>query len=427
MNSATAVLLALLLVVSLPAMAVTAADSGAGSEGDDLAGVGESPQQENSQRVTSVQSNNTTNYAAPVEANNTTNRLQLDGEIRSEHTDHSNDLGTALASSDDELRVDHEQYRLLDSEFDDASNEERAEMIQAAYDQLRERADGLESRERQAVREHADGDRSTAELIQTLIRNHNEAALLSSVLSDLRERSSRVPGYSISTQQARAVDKVFDFHQTSIRSDLESTMRTNQRTELLIRTSENGYSVSTVDSRNYLVETTRFDHRDTDEPDQFANIETSEALDRTMEFYPWADTHGSPHFQDHSSENLYWLDVGHTQGALEVYVDGGTASVHREVQQLRVAALPVTDETNWIENDLEISVAETPAGGPAKVTVTGADDDDPQNATVTIDGTEVGETGADGTLWILPPASEYDVEVESAGETVEVTVSGDED
>ncbi|TYL38630.1 hypothetical protein CV102_11760 [Natronococcus pandeyae] len=426
MNGATAVLLALLLVVSLPAVAVTAADSGAGSVGNDLAGVGESPQQEDSLHVSSVESNNTTEYAAPVEANDTTNRLQLDGDVRSEHTDHSNDLGTALASSDDELRVDHKQYRLLDREFDDASTEEQAEMVEAAYDRLKERSDGLESREREVVREHADGGPSTTELIQTLIRNHNEAEVLSSVLSDLRDRANEIRGYSISPQEANAVDKVLNFHTTPIRSDLESTMQPNQRTELLIQTSEDGYSISTVDDRNYVVETTRFSHRDTDKPDQFATIETSEALDRTMVFYPWADTHGSPHFQDHSSENLYWLDVGHTQGALEVYVDGGTASVHREIQQLRVASLPTTDETNWIEDDLELSITETPANGPAKVSVTGADDDEPQNATVSVDGTEVGETGIDGTLWILPPASEYDVEVASADGTVEVTVSGGE-
>lgn len=426
MNGATAVLLAVLLVVSLPAVAVTTAGSGAGSVGNDLDGVGESSQQEDSLHVSSVESNNTTEYAAPVKANNTTNRLQLDGDVRSEHTDHSNDLGTALASGDDELRVDHEQYRLLDREFDDASTEEQAEMVQAAYDQLRERSDRLESREREVVREHAEGGPSTTELIQTLIRNHNEAEMLSSVLDDLQDRANRIYGYSISTQEANAVDKVLSFHTTPIRNNLESTVQSNQRTELLIQTSEDGYSISTVDDRNYVVETTRFSHRDTDKSDQFATIETSEALDRTMKFYPWADTHGSPHFQDHSSENLYWLDVGHTQGALEVYVDGGTASVHREIQQLRVASLPTTDETTWTEDDLELSITETPANGPAKVSVTGADDDEPQNATVSVDGTELGETGIDGTLWILPPASEYGIEVASADGTVEVTVSGGE-
>ncbi|WP_306053790.1 DUF7096 domain-containing protein [Natronococcus wangiae] len=415
MNSATAVLLALLLVVSLPAMAVTATESGAGSEEDDPASVDESPRQNESQ------------YAAPVEANNTTNRLPLDGEIRSEHTDHSNDLGTALASRDDELRVDHEQYTLVDSGFDDASTEERAEMVQTAYDRLRERADELESREREAVREHAEGDRSTTELVQTLIRNYNEASMLSAVLSDLQDRTDRIPGYSIPTQQVRGVERVFDFHQTPIRSDLESTTQTNQHTELLVQTSENGYSISTIDRGSYTVETTRFDHRDTDKPDQFADIEVSEALDRTMEFYPWAEEDGSPRFWALRSNNLYWADVSHSQGVLEVYVDGGTASVHREIQQLFVTALPDADETSWTDGDLELSVAETPANGPAKVTVTGADDDEPRDATITVDGTEVGETGVDGVLWILPPADEYDIGVETGDESVEVTVSDDED
>jgi hypothetical protein len=417
MNSATAIFLTLLLVASLPAMAVSATGPGAESDGDGDGGphVDGAPQQNVTQ-------------SAPVEAENTTNRLQLEGDVRSEHTDHSNDLGTALASSDDELRFDQERYTLIDSEFDNASTEERTEMVQAAYDHLKDRADELESREREVVREHAEGDRSTAELVQILIRSHNEASSLSTTLDHLVDQTNRIPGYSISSQEANAVDKTLDFHQTPIRSDLESTTQTDQQNRLLVQTSEDGYSVATVDDRTYVVETTRFDHRDTDEPDQFANVELSDALDRTMEFYPWAEEHGSPSFHDRSSENLYWLDVGHTQGTLEVYVDGGTESVHREVQELSVATLPVTNETTWTDDDdLDLSIEQTPANGPAEVSVTGADDGEPRNATVSIDGTEVGETGDDGSLWILPPAHEYDVEVATDDGSAEAGVSSDAD
>jgi hypothetical protein len=71
--------------------------------------------------------------------------------------------------------------------------------------------------------------------------------------------------------------------------------------------------------------------------------------------------------------------------------------VYRENQRLSIDRLPIENETVWSDDDLELSVAETPASGPVKINATDSDGE-ATNATVSVDGTEVGDTGEDGTL-----------------------------
>jgi hypothetical protein len=340
-----------------------------------------------------------------VEAANTTNRLQPGGELRSENVEHSTDLGTVLASGDDELRLDQEQYALVDSGFDDASTGEQAEKVDAAYDRLKERTDGLKTREEEAVEEHAADELETVEFLQVLLWNYNEASTLLDSLDELRSKAADVQGYSISNEETDGTEEVFETHHTQIRADVDSTFDPTERTTLLVQTAETGYSLSSIDDRQYSVETSRFDNRDRDGLDE--DLGPSDALSQTRELHPWAS--GSVQFSDLSSENLYRLEIAHTQGTLRAYVDGGTASVYRENQQLSLNNLPSDNETTWSNDDIGLTVAQTPGSGPAEVTTTDSDGG-VLNATVSIDGTDVGETGEDGSLWILPPLSEYTVE-----------------
>lgn len=409
MNSATPVLLALLLVVSLPAMSVGAVEFDAEREPSTAATIDAAPQQEAQQNATLTQ------------ANNTTNRLPLDGEVRSEHVEYGNDLGTTLASADDELRVEYGQYVLVDSEFNNASAAERADLVRTAYDQLRERTEALESREREAVRAHADGDRSTTGLLQTLSRNYHEAGVISAALDDLSDRANRIPGYSLSVRDEQTE---LDMHRTVIQSRLETTERSPGSDELIaVQTSEDGYTLAMV-NRNYVRETTRFDNRDTESSNQFSDI--TDAHDAAKELYPWVfETRDSSEAIESRTVQLYQIRASHDQGRLISYLDGGTGDVHREIQRLSPASLPVSETHHWTDNGLELSINETPANGPVTVTVTDADTGDPKSATIAIDGTEVGETDDDGTLWILPSDGEYDVTAETPTERIEVTPSDD--
>jgi len=417
MHNATPALLAFLLVLSLPAMAGVAAVP-AGGTGDGAATTSHqiSPQPPQADLA-----------ARPLQAEvaNTTNRLQVTGDVRSAYTAYRPDLGLALASADDRLRVDHDQYTLVEAEFRSASAEEQTAMLQAAYDRLLNRSATLEQRERQAVRAHAAGERSTAQLLQTLIRNHKEAAMLSSHLDALERRADRVPGYTLSSRETRIDRNVFEFHRTSLRSRLAylaDAPTGGSSAELVVTTSQTGYSLAMMTGDTYTVETTRFDHRDESAPDQFEDLE---AFDRTMDLYPWAAEHGSPHFQDNSPDH-YWTEIGHTQGRLEVYLDAGSGEVHREVQELSASSLPaISLGPGWTdaESKYELTMNRTPTDGPVELTVTENATGEPVDATVTIDGVEVGTTGADGSLWVIPPRGSHKLVATTPDGTINATLT----
>ncbi|WP_455448931.1 DUF7096 domain-containing protein [Natrinema thermotolerans] len=403
MNKATPGFLALLLLLSLPAMTALAASPVGTNEASDP-----------------VLRQVSTSQTTPTEVDGTTNRLQIAGDVRSETTAYRSDFGTMLANADDELRIDHEQYTVVDDGFDDATTEERERLIRTAYERLMERADQLEQREREAVREHAAGERSTAELLQTLLRNYNEAEQLSNSLTELEARAAEVTGYSLPA--SRADVKTFNAHRTPVRDQLEqrSERPSDNYHDVVISTSQTGYSLSVMDGSRYLVETTRFDNRDKTASAQFEN---REAFDHTMKLYPWAGEHGKPYYQDNSPDH-YWTEFVLGQDRLEIYLDSGTGSVYREIQELSVSSLPRETAGTWTNDGLSIAVNETPANGPIEVTVTETGTDDPAPATISINGDVVGETGEDGTLWIVPPAGDYEVTAETGNRYISTTRIG---
>lgn len=408
MNNATPAFLALLLVLSLPAMTIVAAEP----EGE-INGGSEALQLQ----VSSSQS-------TPVAVDNTTNRLGLSGEVRSEYTEYGPNLGMALASADDQLRVDHDQYTIVESEFDSATAEEREAMIQAGYERLRQRIDELEQREREAAAAYAAGERSSTEFLQTLVRNHNEAAMLSESVEELDNRADQVPGYSLSGSQTRADQKTLNYHRTSLRSTLAQLSERpagDIRHDLVVSTSQNGYSVAMMTGDQYIVETSRFDNRNETESERFENGE--EAFGHISELYPWASEFGSgPHFQD-NSPGYYWVEMGHDHGRLDFYFDSRTGDVYREVQELSAPSLPQTDVKTWSRDGINMTITETPANGPVEITVTDPETGDPAQAAITADGVKLGETGEDGSLWIVQPIGQYDITAETDSGSVNATIT----
>lgn len=408
MNNVTPVLLSVLLVLSLPAITGGMMSPAPPSAIDD----GSSADRQ--QQVASQQ--------PPAEIANTTNRLPVTGNVRSEVTEYRPDLGMGLTIADDELRTDYEQYTIIDSKFEEATAEERAALIQAAYEQLEQRAGELEQREREVVQAHAAGDQSTTHLLQVLVRNHNEAAVLSESLNQLTKQADQVAGYSLPSNQIRTTQNAFREHQSPIRERLSqaaTTPTTDNQYNVVISTSEAGYSLSMMQGSTYVVETTRFDNRDKSAPDQFDDFE---GFERTLELYPWASEQGSPHFQDNSPDH-YWTEISHSQGQLEVYLDPGTGEVYREVQELRAPSLPSEEVSPWTGDGLTMTMNRTPADGPIEVTVTDQDTGEPVNALVTVAGVNVGQTGADGILWVVPPLGSHDLEATTESGVVNATVN----
>ncbi|QLK27686.1 hypothetical protein HYG81_08805 [Natrinema zhouii] len=407
MNRAIPLLLAVLLGFSLLVSPIVAAP------GNDLSGPSDS----------SLQQVSTTDRSDSNlrELENTTNRLSLENAARSEYAEPGMNIGTMFASTDDRLRTDHIQYAIVDRQFEDATEAERRELLWEAYARIGERSDSLESREQQAVRAHAAGRISSSQLLQTLHRNHKEAAALSRTLADLRDRASRT---SEIAQSMKDEQGKLEMHQTELRSQLAAAGGTgNSDTVFTVKTSENGYVISMIDE-NYVREAVRFDNRNASKQTQFDGI--SDAYPYTLDMYPWAnETRSSPSFNMHTTVQLSMLDISHDHGHLEAYLDGGTGNIHREVQVLNQDSLPTESQQTVKKEGLDLTINKTVSDGPSELTVSDLKSGELLSATVTINGTEVGETYADGRLWFVSPEDGYELVVETtSGKRINTTISG---
>ena len=408
MNDVLPPLLALLLVLSLPATALVAADY----------------QGEADAEYRATLHDGALSQVSPVVVEETTNRLPLSAPVENRYTDRGPDLAASISGTDHTLRIDHSQYVLVDREFDDASDEERAELLEDAHGALQDHVSDLDDREREAVREHASGERSDGELVETLLGNYYEATKLLEVLEHLDDRADSVPGYSLSSSDVREDRRAIEAHRTPVKSDIAAMAEefgATDRFEFLIQTSQDGYRLSTIEGQTYAFETTRFDNYDPDAPDQFADQnQTSDGLDYAEELYPWAGSEGSPDYTQAGSIH----DVRFTDNDFDVrmFIDGGTGEVYREFQELSIDSLPIVEEWTVDDDDLELSIQATPADGPVEVTVTDAETGEPEQATIFVDDHELGETDEDGTLWFVPPMGEYELTAETETGSVNTTI-----
>ncbi|WP_254765894.1 DUF7096 domain-containing protein [Salinilacihabitans rarus] len=365
-----------------------------------------------------------TNEGGVTESDGTTNRLVLDGDVRSEYAEPGLDLGSSLSAADDELRVDHERF-VVDHEFGALSTAEREERLESGLERVDERITELEERERRAVERHVNGEISDAVLLQILVRNHNEARELSAVVEELADRANAVSGYS-NREEVREKNHRLAQYRTPIRARIDSATRGDASTDavVLVETEANGYRLATVVGSTYLSETHRFDNRNESKPDQFSGL--MEASDYTEDVYPWAyETGSGSSFAALFSYEMYRVQISHGQGTLDAHIDGGTRSVTDEVQELTVSQIPSTPvDRTWSDGGLELALNETPANGPVEVTVTDSVTGSPVDATVAVNGTVVGETGDDGTRWIVPPTGEYELTAETNDGSVNATVAG---
>lgn len=413
MTDATAPLLALLLVLSVPATALVAADTG-GSHAEPA------PQALSNPAIDPAL------QPSLVDASETTNRLSLTDPVETSYATHGVDFGSTLAGADSALRVDHAQFAIADREFDEATEAERAAMLESVQADLDERIEVIEARERTAVREHASGERTDAELIHVLVQNYHETVVLLDVLETLEERSSEVSGYSISSGQQREYNRVLEFHQSPIQSDLamhSAAVDGVDSLEVTIHTSQDGYRLSTIDETTYRLETTRFDNWDSDGADYFAGINQT-AAEYAADLYPWASsltTGGEPTHQV-SAGAVQDVRFDLDELDLQAYIDSGSGEVHREIQELRIDDLPLAEQESWANDGVEMSIDATPADGPVEVTVTDAETGDPVRATILIDGQAVGETDAEGTIVVLPPMGEYELTAETDDGSVTATL-----
>jgi hypothetical protein len=178
----------------------------------------------------------------------------------------------------------------------------------------------------------------------------------------------------------------------------------------------NGVMLSTIDGQ-YVRETVRPTFLDSNATNEVPDVQSL-----VEELYPWIrNTSGLPSTTLLRGYALQW-SVDHTHGRLVAYVDSTTGRVYVERQWTSLAQLSPEAEATASANNTTMLVSRTYTGGPVQVRVenqTGA----PVDATVSLNGTEVGSTGFDGEVWTISPAGEYSVTATTGNTTLEVNVT----
>ncbi|USZ70477.1 DUF7096 domain-containing protein [Natronosalvus halobius] len=405
MTKASPALLALLLVCALPAVTLVAAAPGSST--------GAEPQS----TVLTTPHDSTGPF---LELENTANRLTVPEESKRTYTSPTRDFGTAVASADDEVRADADHFAFEQAFDETTDSNERADLIDASRDRMETRVQALEERERQAVQAYANGTITEQEFTQMVLRNYNEANELERQYRDLYEYVDRVPGYRRSRINPTA--GAIATHQSQARAVIAAASTADRSPMVTVETSAEGYRLSLVSGGQFYQEVTRLDLRDRNGESQFGSF--SEAESHAAERYPWAlDNANSYQFSATASPHLYLTEISHPHGELYSYIDGATEAVTREHQSLVVSRLPIEHQNTWERDTVAITLNRTPGDGPAEVRVTDLETGEPVEAIIRLDGVAVGETGDDGHLWLATPAGDYEIEVETADETVTIAPS----
>lgn len=394
MKSALSIAIAALLVTSLLAMTIVAASPvSQAPDADHGASIDESAFQQERD-------------------DGTTTRLGLDGPTEYTYAESSPDLGATLAIEEDELRNEWALYE-AEHRWETLSDSERAEILERLEDRLQERITQLETRESEVTAAVRHGDARATVLLRTQVRNDREAKVIGEHYQQLSDLADQVPDYSITV---RPTLSELEAHEGPIRDRVFETIIASGQNDgsdvFLVEASESGSVVSAVDERMYLREATRLDHRDTSLPNQLGDRDA--LLERMDEIYPWAHGDGftgERSVNEHYSTQLFRAETVHNHGTLRFYLDGGTAEVFREIQALRIDELPTEPAGTWANDSIELSINETPRNGPIEVTATDVETGEPIDGEVTIGDTSVARTGQDGSVWVAPPSTGYDLTV----------------
>lgn len=357
-----------------------------------------------------------------AETPNTTSRLVLPGyrvtqrEFETVHLDGSGTLGTAVDGVDEA-----HARRTIEREFEAADTRaDQRSVIDGALRRLEDRAAALEARERAATRHYSDGNISAAELLRRLARIDAATREITDTLVVVRRLANR-QGIERFDARIRDVGGHVEQLRGPVRHRAGRTMAGEAMpTRFYVVASDEGLVVSMLSGGQYIREATYWRNRNAS---ALAELDQGDFFRRVEELYPWVTSQRSGETGFHWRGNDVWrFRATHQQGRLTAYVDAATGEVFREVQRLWVEEMPETLALERTGGGLHVVVERTYVGGPVRVVVEDAATGAAVNAAVTVDGHELGNTGADGVVWTIEPEPPYAVNVTHDGANVSVPV-----
>ncbi|PSQ17731.1 hypothetical protein BRD00_06505 [Halobacteriales archaeon QS_8_69_26] len=417
----------LAVVVGLAAVAPTAGIVvDAGDEGpESVAGTTPETQGDGDASVSPAgRESSTVDERAPVRPRSTTNRTPHrlgvgPGPVRSGFATPGPDLGASLSVDHGEFGGAYILYLARERLEAAETDAERRDVIRELIERTRGRVEALRDREETAIRAYHNGSIDRQELLRRLARVDAEAGALRESVADLRESYPSVilPFESRLLNLIRGLQSMEGPIRDRIGQSVQGQATTGR---IHVEASGEGLVLELIDGELYVREAIRMDHYAPDEPpsDIYSGI-----FERLNELYPQIPAESATTRIDSVGSRLFEITKSHSMGGLTLYLDRTTGEVYRETQRLRLDRIPTTKATSATGDELLLAVNRTPDGNPYRISVVDVATGDPVDATVSVDGREVGRTGVDGVLWTLGPRGAFNVSAATERERINVTVS----
>lgn len=347
--------------------------------------------------------------------------LTIGEDSRADFVRPSLDIATATAIQREAAAARLDRYA-LQTEFEGLSSTEarQALLFEAATD-VEIRITSLRDQERALRTDYANREMDSEAFVRRLARIHARVALLRSTLQTIGTRSEEIPQFSIRSR-LRLLDAALFGFEGPVRERTLTTLRGGEPApRLFVQASDRGVVLAAIEENRYIREAYRADHRD---PDSVSGISLSEAAERTGELYPRAYNASVSIRTGISglSAGLFRIDMELREGSIRSFLDGTTGEVFFEVQERQLDLLGPRTTAVGAANGTRLSVIRSYPGGPLEITVADNETGEPIRAEVIVADSTV-ETGSDGTVWTLAPASvTFDVRAVRPGGNVTISV-----
>lgn len=366
-----------------------------------------------------VPMNDTANYATIPNEEVTRTGITSDG------------LSLSTAIDGDTSRLQSDFVRIsFEQSFEQATTDaEKKAAIRTAADRIARHKEDLQRRDRAAVQGYANGTMTAAEFTRERARIHKKAHQLQTtiqhVYSVARDDDSYSPSTALRTRLLNVAGEL-EVLQGPVSEHVSraSGGQTSGQT-LYAEASGEGYTLAYVTEDTYVRETYLGNERDENATDAFDEADVprgNAARLRGHELYQWVVNHSlSPTIHGLGRSGIYRFTADFTDGELTAYLDGGTTNVFRESQHHKLSAMPVSNTITNHNGTLDMRVNKTYESGPLHVELTRNGTSLPRDGTVMVDGEPVGQTGDDGSLWIVEPRGPDRIQATSGdNETVSI-------
>ncbi|ATW88687.1 hypothetical protein halTADL_1935 [Halohasta litchfieldiae] len=326
------------------------------------------------------------------------------------------DLGPA-SEFDTGVTTDRLATRAIERQLESTSADaERESQLDAELSTVEAEVDGLETRERTATRAFSRGEIAPREFLIELATIHLKATVLRDRTAMLESRASTFDDERFSNSRFQRIEYDLQMLEGPLRAHAVAVLRAERpANRIMIETSDSGIALTAIDDGQYIREVTRKELR----KNGTGELTPERAEELTQQQYPtlW---NRSTSWSSAGPGSLFVMSVNFEQGGFQTFIDGPSERTFIEHQQLPLDTVITGSETTKIQDGLNVTVEQTYAGGPFRLTVTDESTGEPVEATVTVgqDGQEsqtVGTTDAEGALWALSPRGTFTITIFGEG------------